>query len=167
MNRIEIPYYTGYFLRGIAMLMIIFVHSINEYSDYDSSWCRALMIPEYGCMGCSVFFFMSGYGLFRSLEKKRVNSSYLISHLLKLLSPFIAAFVIAYIVGELVPSSVTQITINDITAIFRLSMPSGIDMWFFKVILADYIVTILLFVIKLHAVQVIRIITILLCLSWT
>lgn len=161
MNRIEIPYYTGYFLRGIAMLMIIFVHSINEYSDYDSSWCRALMIPEYGCMGCSVFFFMSGYGLFRSLEKKRVNSSYLISHLLKLLSPFIAAFVIAYIVGELVPSSVTQITINDITAIFRLSMPSGIDMWFFKVILADYIVTILLFVIKLHAVQVIRIITIL------
>lgn len=161
MNKIEIPYHSGYLLRGIAMLMIIFVHSINEYSDYDSSWCRALMIPEYGCMGSSIFFFMSGYGLFRSMSEKSIDSSYLTSHLLKLLSPFIVAFVITYLVVELWPISITQMTTNDITAIFSLSMPCGIDMWFFKVILADYIVTILLFINKLHAVQAIRIITIL------
>lgn len=159
MNNINIPYSVGYFFRGIAMLMIIFVHSINEYSEYDSTWCRALMIPEYGCMGCSIFFFMSGYGLFSSIAKKTVNTSYLISHLRKLLLPFVLTFVITSIVVELLPSSITQITTNDLTAIFKLSMSCGIDIWFFKVILFNYFSTILLFVNKLNTIQVIRVIT--------
>lgn len=161
MDKVKIPYSVGYIIRGIAMLMIIFIHSINEYSEYNSTWCRILMIPEYGCMGCSIFFFMSGYGLFSSFAKKTINFSYLISHLHKLLLPFIATFFITYLVVELLPSSITQITTNDITAIFKLSMPCGIDMWFFKIILANYCVTILLFLYKPYTTQVIEIITIL------
>lgn len=161
MNKITIPFSVTYLIRGIAMLMIIFVHSMNEYSEFDSIWCRALMISDYGYMGCSIFFFMSGFGLFSSLKEKTINSSYFSSHLLKLLQPFIATFVISYVVVELLPSSITQVTTNDITAIFKLSMPCGIYMWFFKVILANYIITIFLFIKKLHPKQVIMIITLL------
>ncbi len=161
MDKIKIPYTVGYIFRGIAMLMIIFVHSINEYIEYDSTWSHALMIPEYGCMGCSIFFFMSGYGLFSSLVEKPIDSSYLISHLRKLLLPFIATFVITYIVVASLPTSITQCTTNDVTAIFKLSMPCGVDMWFFKVILVNYVVTILLFINRLHTIRVIKIVTIL------
>lgn len=159
MNKITITYSVGYIIRGIAMLMIIFVHSINEYPAFDSAWCRALMIPQYGCMGCSIFFLMSGYGLFSSIAKKPIDTTYLVSQLYKLLLPFVATFVITYMVVEWLPASITQVTANDLSAFFQLSMPCGINMWFFKVILIDYVLTIVLYLTKLHTLQVIRIIT--------
>lgn len=136
------------------MLMILFVHSLNEYPAYDSSWSRALMVPQYGYMGCSVFFFMSGFGLFRSLAKGGEHSTYLTTHLRRLLLPFLATFGLTYILVGIVPTSITQTTTNDITALFSLSLSCGIDMWFFKVTLANYIITILLHMSRLRPIHI-------------
>lgn len=70
-----ILYEQGYAIRGIAMLMIIFVHSINEYECYNSEISQLLLIPMFGVLGCSLFFFMSGYGLLFSLCKKKKDTT--------------------------------------------------------------------------------------------
>ena len=39
-----ISYEQGYAIRGLAMIMIIFVHSINEYEWYNSGLSNLLLI---------------------------------------------------------------------------------------------------------------------------
>lgn len=157
-----ITYELGYAIRGVAMLMIIFVHSINEYPAFDTNWSRALMIPEYGVIGCSLFFFMSGYGLSKSLTRVAVPDwAYLFRHLKKLLLPFVAAFFATSFIICTWPANITGSPANDLSALLTLSMPDGTDMWFFKVILANYLVTILLAMCEVSATKRIAV---LLCL---
>lgn len=141
-----ISYEQGYVLRGIAMLMIMFAHSINEYDTYNSDVSVALLVPKYGMLGCSVFFFMSGYGLLCSLSKqKRVSIGYLWQHVWKMLVPFL----IAYAGTVLVVESLLPNIHADILSILSLTMPEGTDMWFFKVILCNYVIATILFMLKL------------------
>lgn len=143
---LAISYERGYVLRGIAMLMIMFVHSINEYEAYSSDVSVALLVPKYGQLGCSVFFFMSGYGLLCSLSRqRRVPVGYLWSHVRKMLVPFVIAYVGAVLVVETLLSDVQGNVLN----ILSLTMPEGTDMWFFKVILCNYMVTTALFMLDL------------------
>ncbi len=132
------------------MLMIIFVHSINEYPEYDTDWSHICMIPEYGIMGCSLFFFMSGYGIFQSLARTEIpDNRYYIRHLKKLILPFIVAFIATCFIILIWPSHISECTKPDLTALLTLSMPNGTNMWFFKAILANYIVTFLLCIYRL------------------
>ena len=135
----------GYALRGIAAILILFSHSINEYECYDSILSNLLLIPAFGTFGCSLFFFMSGYGMFHSLQKKRatLTSHYLFAHLKKILIPVAVVYVINSIV---LPHTLAynDITINHAN-ILLLSLPEGTDIWFVKIILFDYITTFLLF----------------------
>lgn len=151
MNDRQISYNAGYLLRGIAMLVILFVHSVNEYDFYSSTCSRLLMIPHWGAIACSLFFFMSGYGLFNSLSAKDTPYSiwkYLLTHLLKLLVPFILSFALTWAVIEILPFEITHVGENRLTNIFRLSMSNGTDMWFFKIIILNYLITTALFSIK-------------------
>ena len=140
-----ISYNQGYALRGIATILILFSHSINEYECYDSMLSNLLLIPAFGTLGCSLFFFMSGYGMFHSLQKKRatLTSHYLFAHLKKILIPVAIVYVIISIV---LPHTLAY---NDITIshsnILLLNLPEGTDIWFIKIILFDYITTFLLF----------------------
>lgn len=80
-----ISYEQGYAIRGLAMIMIIFVHSINEYEWYNSTLSKISLIPLFGTFGCSLFFFMSGYGIFNSLLKKgrEIKYDYLLAQIKK------------------------------------------------------------------------------------
>ena len=51
--------------------MILFVHSINEYPAYETSWSQWLLIPQWGELGCSIFFLLSGYGLTIAMQRER------------------------------------------------------------------------------------------------
>lgn len=141
-----ISYDQGYAIRGIAMLLIIFVHSINEYQCYESSLSKALLIPMFGTLGCSIFFFMSGYGITNSLSQKdkaKQTNINLLAHIRKIITPVLVVYIINSI---LLPqtSSYNTITIDHYN-IFKLNLPEGTDIWFIKVILFDYITTFLLF----------------------
>ncbi len=140
-----ILYEQGYAIRGIAMLMIIFVHSINEYECYNSEISQLLLIPMFGVLGCSLFFFMSGYGLLFSLckKKKELKWNYLIVHIKKVLIPVAVVYVVNTIVLPYT-FAYNSITI-DHSNILTLSLPEGTNIWFIKVLLFDYITTFLLF----------------------
>ena len=140
-----ISYEQGYAIRGLAMIMIIFVHSINEYEWYNSTLSNLLLIPMFGKFGCSLFFFMSGYGIFKSLCKrgKDIKYSYLLTQIKKILIPVAIIYVINSII---LPHTLTY---NDITIdhsnILTFSLPEGTDIWFIKIILFDYLTTFFIF----------------------
>jgi peptidoglycan/LPS O-acetylase OafA/YrhL len=140
-----ISYDQGYAIRGIAMLLIMFVHSINEYQCYESSLSRALLIPMFGTLGCSIFFFMSGYGITTSLSKDKTKQTTrnLLTHIRKIITPVLVVYIINSI---LLPqtSSYNDLTIDHYN-ILKLNLPEGTDIWFIKVILFDYITTFVLF----------------------
>ena len=141
----EISYEQGYAVRGIAMIMIIFLHSINEYEWYNSTLSNFLLIPMFGTFGCSLFFFMSGYGILNSLHKKGegVKYNYLFEQIKKIVIPVAIVYAINSMVLPL------TLSYNDITIdhsnIFTFSLPEGTDIWFIKIILFDYLTTFILF----------------------
>lgn len=125
------------------MIMIIFVHSINEYAIYTGTISKLMLIPHYGILGCTLFFFMSGYGLNSSLTQyKGSKIKYLYRHLLKLFIPFCVSFLITTYLLRL--PYLDDIN-NEVKNFFILSMPDGTDMWFLKAIIIFYIVTVALF----------------------
>ena len=147
---LDISFEAGYALRGLAMLMITFIHSINEYPVYTSELSSTLLVPKYGQLSCSIFFFMSGYGLYFSLSKQRGSLlSYLWVHVKKLLFPFLLAFVGVILALHLFKNADNATFPINPWNILTLTMPEGTDMWFFKVILIDYVATILLFMLSL------------------
>ena len=95
-----VSYEQGYAIRGLATIMIIFVHSINEYEWYNSGLSNLLLICMFGTFGCSLFFFMSGYGIMNSLRKrgKETKNSYLLAHIKKIVIPLAIVYAINSIV---------------------------------------------------------------------
>ena len=127
-------------LKGIAMLMIVFVHCLNEYGVFHSDLSELLLIPDYGSLGCSLFFLLSGYGMWLSCSKKgKTDVPYLYRHLKKLIVPFLVAFVIAMAVLAVRHKSI------DAVNVLTLNMPNGIDLWFFKMVFVNYVIVSLLF----------------------
>ena len=140
----NIKFEQGYAMRGLAMLLIILTHSLNEYEVYTSALSHFLLIPMLGTLACSLFFFMSGYGLFHSLNKEGalLNGKYLYNHLIKLLAPFAVIYLASFVI---LPHTMAESQATpDYTNIFTLSLPDGTDVWFLKVTLFNYITTFLL-----------------------
>ena len=140
-----ISYEQGYAIRGLAMIMIIFVHSVNEYEWYNSTLSKISLIPLFGTLGCSLFFFMSGYGIFNSLLKKgrEIKYDYLLAQIKKILIPVAVVYVINSII---LPYTLTYNNISiDHSNILTLSLPEGTDIWFIKIILFDYLTTFFIF----------------------
>ena len=140
-----ISYEQGYAIRGLAMIMIIFVHSINEYEWYNTAVSNYLLIPWFGKLGCSLFFFMSGYGIFNSLYKRGIDIkyTYLLAQIKKILIPVAVVYVINSIV---LPYTLTYNNISiDHSNILTLSLPEGTDIWFVKIILFNYLTTFFIF----------------------
>ena len=87
-------------LRGIAILMILLVHSINEYPAYEAQWSKWLLIPEWGELACSIFFLLSGYGLTISMQKAQGREHkfcYWMSKIRKLIVPFLFAYLLTVV----------------------------------------------------------------------
>ena len=140
-----ISYEQGYAIRGLAMIMIIFVHSINEYEWYNSTLSKISLIPLFGTFGCSLFFFMSGYGIFNSLLKKgrEIKYDYLLAQIKKILIPVAVVYVINSII---LPYTLTYNDISiDHSNFFTLTLPEGTDIWFIKIIIFDYLTTFFIF----------------------
>ena len=140
-----VSYEQGYAIRGLATIMIIFVHSINEYEWYNSRLSNLLLICMFGTFGCSLFFFMSGYGIMNSLRKrgKETKNSYLLAHIKKIVIPLAIVYAINSIV---LPHTLTYNNITiDHSNILTFSLPEGTDIWFVKIIIFDYLTTFFIF----------------------
>lgn len=137
-------------LRGIAMLMIVLVHAINEYPAFMSLPARLLLVPSWGELGCSVFFFVSGYGMYLATTRRQregtLTWAYLGHKIWGLYLPFfiaagatLAVLLAAPIMGAShIPA--TPITSSGfLLRTLTLTLPDGNELWFLKTILAFYL----------------------------
>ena len=114
-----------YSLRGICMILII-IHHIYHYiaNYYGYVWENSLFsycVNSVGYWSTAFFFLLSGYGINCSLTSKVLDFSYVKTHFLNLLLPYFYALLISVILTG------------------NLSMfSSG---WFYKTILALYVIT--------------------------
>ena len=136
-----------YTLRGICMLMII-IHHVLKFAE----WAPIPIRGIWGDMGTAVFFFISGWGLYCSMEKKeRVDLDYLWQNMKKLLVPFLIVWAITEVAYQIVHPEIEW---------------SGYGrIWFIQVITGAYIVSILTFMIVKWRILRLTIVLIL-CLTY-
>ena len=134
-----------YEAKGLCMLLIIF-HHIYVKLAFDMGLSipyAGLVLGPGGYLGTGLFFFLSGYGLYHSLSRqKHLNFSYLYTRIIKMLCVYVVAFGICVSLkwGILEKSSLIDF--------LTLTIP-GTTTWFFKVILALYIITFYMFKINI------------------
>lgn len=125
-----------YSLRGICMLMIIIHHVFKQYSNCPDS------IMRWGYLGVAVFFVISGWGMYCSMERQEdLTWGYFAKQMKKLLIPYVIIWPIAeifYCVQHIDYLSVRGLLRDFIT----LTFPPYPALWFFKVIVAAYVLSI-------------------------
>lgn len=131
-------------LKGVCMIMIVIHHICNQYMRID---CHLLVkrimsiTSSWGYLATGLFFILSGFGLYMSLEKKGPSFSYLLSHLWGILFPFLCIFIIDYAIY----SVINGFDFKDCFLSFSSLNIAHKDTWFLKIIILYYIVTISLF----------------------
>lgn len=128
------------------MLMIFFHNAFNRYTNIEfASFGDTLLInPLYsvwnwGFLATGVFFFLSGFGLYYSLSRNSpLSFDYLYKHLKKLFKPFIFLWVFVLCCFFIYATEYLKISL--FTEFFTLCSP-GRDTWFFKAIIAAYIIS--------------------------
>lgn len=125
------------FLRGMCMMMILFSHTANEFTDLLAQYHLNGMLVC-GRFATGIFFFLSGYGLTLSVHRNRIDSSYVCRHLRNLLCPYIIFWLFYFLTGLCAghfPSAHALLFAD----FLLLKMPDA-DAWFFRTILGVYIV---------------------------
>lgn len=130
-------------LRGFSIIMIAFAH----ICQYDDSLKQILIgggvsykfIFSWGAIGVCLFFFLSGYGCYLSLNKGDKNiKRWLLQHVGKMLIHFVFAFVIVIVLMLIVfknEMGISTILINFVT----LRLP-GSTVWYFKIQILFYLI---------------------------
>lgn len=135
-----------YPLRGICMLVIFFHHAFNRYArlEYVCGGKELLIngvysVFHWGFLATGIFFFLSGFGLYLSIQRNNpLTYDWLGTQLKKMIQPFLFLWVI-YIIFFLIWDR-DHLTSRLLFEFFTLCSP-GRETWFFKVIVGTYLVT--------------------------
>lgn len=72
---------TGYWFRGIAIIMVILSHYAEWWAWFLSTAGKAedfrLTLTKLGVYGVNIFFFFSGYGLTKAAENKQIDGNFI------------------------------------------------------------------------------------------
>lgn len=116
-----------YTLRGICMLMII-VHHVLRNAPF-APWSVGAL---WGDLGTAVFFFISGWGLYCSMEKRvKIDWSYFGLNIKKLIVPFLVVWLVTEVIYQFIHP--------------ELAWSGYGKIWFIEVISGAYIASILTF----------------------
>lgn len=130
-----------YEAKGLCMLLILF-HHIYVKLAFDMGLSIpyvGLILAPGGYLGTGLFFFLSGYGLYHSLSRQRpLAISYLYTRLIKMLCVYVVAFVLCVFLKW---DTIDNFPLIDF---LTLTIP-GSTTWFFKVIIALYIIAYFIF----------------------
>ena len=152
--RTLLDYDDTYSLKGIAMLMIIIGHAINGYPRtatgyFYPGWLDCLHMELWAAMGVSIFFFLSGYGMFLALDRRQgsIDMKYVISKVKRLFVPLLVYWVVELI--TLLIFNRHELTAHIFREIFTFSIHPDVENWFFKVIVPTYIIMFGLFLTRM------------------
>ncbi|MCR5502607.1 MAG: acyltransferase [Lachnospiraceae bacterium] len=121
---------TAYFLRGIAALMVIFSHFFEWSAERAGSESLSRFMMALGDPGVGIFFFLSGYALYKSCGEKKTDRVYLFKKIKSVYIPFI----IIDLIKDIYRGEFTENTPETIR-----NMLIAKDFWFIQVILLIYL----------------------------
>ena len=121
-------------------MLFIIIHHVYLYAESQFGimlpYPLSLILRELGRLMTSVFFIISGYGLFSSMKREnRLSCKYIALHLWKLLQPFLFIFTLDIIVYTINHSFDIELFIKNL---FTLSLTNSGTLWFMKVIFLLY-----------------------------
>lgn len=118
---------TSMFFRGIAILMVICSHYFEWGASFSGSEKLSLFVSSLGDWGVGIFFFMSGYAIYKGYGIRNTDCMFVIKRLKNTYIPYllIATFIAVY--GK---------SLTDLKSLVRLL--TGADYWFVLEILIIY-----------------------------
>ena len=128
-------------LKGISIIMIVLAHicQFNQLLKYSliGGEHTYKFVFSWGAIGVSLFFFLSGYGCYSSVIKKKRLINWLTNHILKMLLHFAVAFILVVSISILLFGRTTT-TSEIFTCFFEARMP-GSTTWYLKIQILFYI----------------------------
>lgn len=119
---------TSYFFRGIAILMVIFSHYAEWGSASIPNEKLVHFVASLGDYGVGIFFFMSGYALFKGYGVKNTDKRYVIKRITNMYLPYLVIATATALLSKSIES------IRDIVGLIK-----GDGYWFIEVIILIYI----------------------------
>lgn len=87
-------------LRGVAILLVLLFHFTTRYGEKypANAFANALFVRfTFGWIGVHLFFMISGFIIYRSIQQKKGSLEFLVARLSRLLPPFWSAIVLILI----------------------------------------------------------------------
>ncbi len=128
-------------IKGFAIIMIAFSHICQDEPEIHQILLGGgktyRLLFSWGAVGVSVFFLLSGYGCFLSINRAQNEIKWLCKHTFKLLCHFAVAYAMVIASCSLVLG--VRLTPKEIiTSFFLLKMP-GTTTWYLKIQLLFYV----------------------------
>ena len=135
---------TGYWFRGIAIIMVILSHYAEWWEWFFSTVGKAedfrLTLAKLGIYGVNIFFLFSGYGLTKAAEQKNIDGGFILRRIQSVYLPYLI------IVGIIQLLSGGFASFSDFVKFLY-----GNDYWFMVILFLFYIGFILIWaVLKNH-----------------
>lgn len=127
------------------MLFIIFHHVYLSTLKFGGVTYLGAILKPAGFIATGVFLFLSGYGMYYSINKKEsISLGYIANKMTKLLLPYWYAWIVYAIIMISVPS-ISFSSVDVVSNFFTLGMPLGESNWFFRVIVGVYLLSFIVF----------------------
>lgn len=119
---------TSLCFRGIAILMVVFSHYFEWGESVINPSGFVTFMKALGDPGVGIFFFLSGYALYKGYGERRPNSRYIWSRIKNMYLPYllISGFIVIYVGG-----------FDSFHSVIRWLL--GFDYWFIAIIMVIYI----------------------------
>lgn len=119
---------TSYFLRGIAILMVIFSHYFEWGADSVGNQSLASFVMSLGDWGVGIFFFLSGYALWLGYGNRNTDRTYIFKRFKNMYLPYILMATVIALINR---------SIDSPKAVLKLL--TGADYWFIVIIIVIYV----------------------------
>ena len=120
---------TSYFLRGVAILMVIFSHYFEWGLDLVGNEKIAHFVMALGDWGVGIFFFLSGYALYIGYGTKNTDKAYIFKRFKNMYFPYLLIATVIALINH---------SIDSPKAVIKLL--TGAEYWFIVIILIIYVV---------------------------
>lgn len=107
-------------LRGIAALSVVLFHYTTRYADVVGHTTPPLFAAPWGYLGVNLFFIVSGFVIFMTLERTARARDFVVSRFSRLYPAYWAAIVLTFTITHLAGSASEQVTLP--VALVNLTM---------------------------------------------
>lgn len=130
-----------YTLRGVSMIAIV-LHHIWLLDHF----VGGVILSPAGYLGTGVFFMLSGYGIFFSMQKHGITKDYVLVKVKKMMLPFLLTWFVLLLTYPIFDYHFVDMT--EMKNLILFALPYS-ESWFFRVIICVYFICFIIWSVKI------------------